>query len=121
VVLHVGDHDPSGVHLFSSAYEDVAAWAHHLGGAVTFERVAVTPEQIEHTTLPTAPPKATDRRAFHGEACQAEALATTTLATIVTAAIEEHLDLAILRERGSRSSCDQLVTKEPVSAALDRH
>ncbi len=96
VVLHVGDHDPSGVHLFTSAYEDVKAWADDLGGAVTFERVAVTPEQIAEHDLPTAPPKATDRRAFHGEACQAEALDPTTLAAIVAAAIEEHLDLDIL-------------------------
>jgi hypothetical protein len=97
IVLHVGDHDPSGVHLFNAAYEDVEAWSAHLGGAVKFQRVAVTPEQIGTYNLPTAPPKTTDRRAFDGETCQAEALDPATLAGILTAAIESHLDMDTYR------------------------
>jgi hypothetical protein len=30
-VLHIGDHDPSGVHCFSSLSEDVASFADHYG------------------------------------------------------------------------------------------
>jgi len=97
IVLHVGDHDPSGVHLFSAAYEDVQAWAEHFGGKVEFERVAVTPQQIDTYNLPTAPPKPTDKREFRGQTCQAEALDPITLADIVRTAIEDHIDLDIYR------------------------
>jgi hypothetical protein len=55
-ILHIGDHDPSGVHVFSALAEDVQAFA---GPAhdVRFTRLAVTPEQIKALHLPTAPPK----------------------------------------------------------------
>ena len=71
-VLHIGDHDPSGAHLFLALAEDVKAFADELGGIVNFSRLAVTPGQIERLGLVTAPPKVSDRRAFTGETCQAE-------------------------------------------------
>jgi hypothetical protein len=74
-VLHVGDHDPSGGHMFVTLKEDVEAFVNELGGEVTFTRVAVTPAQVAQYDLPTAPQKASDKRAFHGSTCQAEALA----------------------------------------------
>ena len=66
-VLHIGDHDPSGAHLFLAVAEDVKAFADELGGIVNFSRLAVTPGQIERLGLVTAPPKVSDRRAFTGE------------------------------------------------------
>jgi hypothetical protein len=74
-VLHIGDHDPSGVSMFLAFLEDVEAFTRDLGGAATFTRLAVTPEQIDRYDLPTAPAKDTDKRAFSGATCQAEALA----------------------------------------------
>ena len=91
-VLHVGDHDPSGVSMFLAFLEDVEAFTLDLGGDATFTRLAVTPQQIQRYRLPTAPPKATDNRAFHGQTCQAEALAPDVLAGILRSAIEERLD-----------------------------
>jgi hypothetical protein len=88
-VLHIGDHDPSGAHLFIAFAEDVAAFAGELGGDVRFTRLAVTPEQIAAYRLPTAPAKPTDRRAFTGPTAQAEALASDDLAGILRAAIDE--------------------------------
>jgi hypothetical protein len=94
-VLHIGDHDPSGVHLFSSLAEDVAAMVDYLGGEFepVFTRLAVTPAQIAELDLPTAPPKATDRRAFSGETVQAEAIPPDVLARIVREAIEARQDV----------------------------
>ena len=42
-VLHIGDHDPSGVHLFSSMQEDVQQIASGLGleTEIRFSRLAV--------------------------------------------------------------------------------
>src|SRR5262249_14548778 len=64
-VLHIGDHDPSGVSMFTAYLEDVEAFTRDLGGEATFTRLAVTPDQIAAYDLPTAPPKPTDRRAFN--------------------------------------------------------
>ena len=98
-VLHIGDHDPSGVHIFSSLAEDVQEFA--AGEAqrqgkpeplVEFERLAVTPAQIAVYKLPTVPAKRTDRRSFEGETCQCEALPPDALAAIVEHAIKTRLD-----------------------------
>ena len=105
-VLHVGDHDPSGVHIFTNLEQDVAAFAdgeakrHELPSpSVTFERLAVTPEQVLQYRLPTSPPKPTDNRSFEGvETCQCEALPPDVLARIVRQAMESHIDLEMLTD-----------------------
>jgi hypothetical protein len=94
-VLDLGDHDASGVHKYYAFCEDVAAFTRDLGGEVTFTRLAVTPAQIRRYRLPTAPPKPTDKRAFNGRTCQAEALAPDDLADILRIAIEERIDRAV--------------------------
>lgn len=93
-VLHIGDHDPSGEHLFLSLADDVAALIRDmdLEGSVQFTRLAVTPSQISNLALPTAPPKPTDRRSFDGETVQAEAIPPDVLAQIVTDAIANRFD-----------------------------
>lgn len=97
VVLHVGDHDPSGVTIFDSAAGDIAALTADLGitHAPRFVRIAVTPEQIRRFSLPSAPPKATDkRRAWEGgETVQAEALPPDVLSAEVRQAVLAHLDV----------------------------
>ena len=68
IVLHIGDHDPSGEHIFVNLERDVSAFIDDMGaeGIVSFERIAVTPQQIIEFSLPTAPAKLTDRRSFAG-------------------------------------------------------
>jgi len=99
-VLHVGDHDPSGVAIFDSTEADVSkllADATDKSGVVWFARVAVTPEQIERYGLLEAPPKGTDRRGqWKGGTVQAEALSPAALAEEVEQAIRAHLDLDLL-------------------------
>ena len=98
-VLHVGDHDPSGVHLFTALAEDVGAMVEALGGnPPRFTRLAVTPAQAEALRLPTAPPKPTDRRAFAGETVQAEAIPPDVLARMVLDAIEARQDEAVRQD-----------------------
>lgn len=105
-VLHIGDHDPSGAHLFLALAEDVRAFTDSLGGGpVTFTRLAVTPEQITRLHLETAPKKMTDRRAFGGSTCQVEAIAPDALKEIIRDAIEARIDddaLAQVMDREER-------------------
>lgn len=93
LVLHCGDYDPSGVHIFSSLEEDICDFVDSLGGSVAFERVLVLPEHIEQHNLETAPPKKTDNRSFGDHrTVQAEAFAPDVLARIVEAAITDQTD-----------------------------
>ncbi|OYW52883.1 MAG: hypothetical protein B7Y80_19350 [Hyphomicrobium sp. 32-62-53] len=114
-VLHIGDHDPSGTHLFSSLAEDVGAMCAELVGKLpTFTRLAVTPAQIDAFNLPTAPAKVTDRRAFEGQTVQAEALPPDILSGIVREAIEARRDRATLEqvlaaEAGHRTALTEML------------
>ena len=102
VILHLGDLDPSGVSIFDSVAEDVAAFveADRPWGTITvaFERVALTPEQVREYDLPTAPPKATDSRSkgWDGGTCQLEALPPNVIADILREAIERHINHEML-------------------------
>lgn len=91
-VFHIGDHDPSGVHIFSSLEEDIVAFMEGRGTEIGFVRLAVLHEHIERYSLPTAPPKATDKRSFDGETVQAEALPPDILCGILSHALAEQVD-----------------------------
>jgi len=113
-VLHIGDHDPSGIHLFTSMAEDVQAIARDLdlNRDIKFSRLVVTPEQITLYSLPTAPPKPTDQRSFDGDTTQAEALPPDILAKIVQAAITDRVDMNVYHgvlaaEQKTRSQLSQ--------------
>ena len=92
-ILHVGDHDPSGLALFEAAAEDVEAFAGF--GSAEFKRIAVTVEQIERYQLPTAPAKTRDKRSawVGGGTVQAEALPPDVLADEVRQAVIAELDM----------------------------
>lgn len=98
VILHLGDYDPSGVSIYDSVAEDVAAFveADRRHGLITvqFERIALTSAQVELHSLPTAPPKATDSRSkgWDGGTCQLEALPPNVIAEILKEAIEQRID-----------------------------
>jgi hypothetical protein len=108
VILHLGDHDPSGDSIFNDGLvEDIYAFLakdvphtepHEVAA---FERVALKAEHIERFDLPTEPPKKTDSRTrnWHGEAaCQLEALPPDVLAGLLDATIKTYLNLAVYEE-----------------------
>jgi len=97
LVFHIGDHDPSGVHVFGSLDADIRAFLDAMGGRAEFVRLAVTPDQIDEHDLPTSPPKTTDRRTFEGDTVQAEALPPDVLADVVRDAIDGALDAEIFQ------------------------
>ena len=77
---------------------------------------AVIPKQIRALRLPTAPPKLTDRRAFRGQTCQAEAIAPDVVADILRSAIEARIDHAayqrvLRRERKVRRQLLERLTE----------
>jgi hypothetical protein len=92
-VLHIGDHDPSGVHVFSSIAEDVIAFSEGFSEEPPhFTRLTVTTEQITELALPTAPAKETDHRSFSGATTQVEAIPPDVMTQIIREAIESRLN-----------------------------
>lgn len=87
VILHLGDFDPSG----EAIVEADKPWGTI---SVQFQRVALTADQIQAYTLPTAPPKASDSRtrAWRGETCQLEALPPDAIADLLGKTISTYID-----------------------------
>lgn len=103
VMLHLGDYDPDGESIFDSLVEDVVGFleedAPHVADlsqrTPLFRRLALTGDQVERYSLPTAPPKKTSSRTknWTGSAtCQLEALPPDLLRDIVVDTVEEYLD-----------------------------
>lgn len=116
-VYHLGDHDPSGVDAWRDLQAKVVGFLEpntqfltiddhgrngHLfddGSAAYFERLAVTPEQIEAWDLPTRPTKASDTRAaaWSGGSVEVDAIPPTKLRELVEDAVTQHIDQDALR------------------------
>jgi hypothetical protein len=92
-IFHFGDYDPSG----QDAARDIEAKLRRYApeAEIHFERVAVTPEQIEEWNLPTRPTKTKDTRAKKfGSATPVEldAIPARQLRQLVRDRIERHID-----------------------------
>lgn len=98
VLLHVGDHDPSGAAIFERVTADAAAFTRERRivqtSGIEGVRVALTGPQVAAYGLPTAPVKASDSRSkgWTGGTCQLEALPPDLLAHLVRLAIEDRQD-----------------------------
>ena len=110
VVLYVGDYDPSGLQIAETLetklieHLDYAAEYHNSDApALTFERVAITEQQIVDHALPTKPVKATQSRKRYdiSQTVEAEAMRPHALRRIVADAFEPMIDqkqMAMMRE-----------------------
>jgi hypothetical protein len=114
IMYQLGDHDPSGVDAWLNFANKVAAFAPD--AEVTFQRLAVLPEQIYTLDLPTRPTKRTDTRSagFVGESVEVDAIPPSKLREIVRNAIEKYIDpqaLALTRsvEASERDVLTQLI------------
>ena len=99
VVFHLGDYDPDGESIFDSLVEDVRGFmsedAPNVVKRAVFQRVALTPEQVDRYGLPTAPPKKSSSRTknWTGSAtCQLEALPPDVLSRELIEHVEMFLD-----------------------------
>jgi hypothetical protein len=92
-IYHLGDFDPSGVNAGEKIEETLREMAPDAD--ITFERLAVTPEQIASWNLPTRPTKASDTRAkgFGDISVELDAIEPNRLREIVQRATERHLPL----------------------------
>lgn len=115
VVLHLGDHDPSGIDMtrdvadrlamfiaqdldICGAGEDAETYAYELGEELTIERIALNMEQVRAYDPPPNPAKLTDSRGrgyisrFGRSSWELDALDPATLVGLITNAVESHRD-----------------------------
>jgi hypothetical protein len=96
VILHFGDHDPSGIDMSRDIQERLTLF----GSNVEVRRLALTMEQIEEYTPPPNPAKETDARfagylaEYGDESWELDALRPDVLATLVRDAVLELRDEA---------------------------
>jgi hypothetical protein len=90
-IYHLGDFDPSGVNAGEKIEETLRELAPD--ASIYFERIAVTPEQIDVWDLPTRPTKQSDSRAkgFGAISVELDAIPPDNLRGLVQMAIEQHL------------------------------
>jgi hypothetical protein len=96
-LYYFGDHDPSGVDITRSVEQGIREFAPEAD--ITFERVAVTRDQIVDLGLLTRPTKTTDsrHRKFEGESVEVDAIPPTVLRELVDGSIRRHVDAEALR------------------------
>ena len=100
VILNVGDHDPSGLDAWRNAQEMLTRFVGESVGSAAvrrhlyFERLAVTPEQIDSMDLVTRPTKASDTRAagFSGRSVEVDAVPSGELRQIVRENLDRWVD-----------------------------
>lgn len=91
-LYYFGDRDPSGVDIDRFVERELRTYAPDCD--LTFERVAVLPEQIDEYGLQTRPTKKSDSRSksFEGESVEVDAIAPDELRAICDRCITRHID-----------------------------
>jgi hypothetical protein len=115
LVLHVGDLDDDGRKIFTAAKEDVEAWADSVEREASFERLAVTEQQVADLELPDDPEKAGN--------VQAEAIPPDVMARILREAIETRINEDVLNANRAENQRrrDRMVERLAPEAIDDAH
>lgn len=104
VVLHLGDHDPSGIDMSRDLQERLELFSRNTA-PIDFRRLALNMDQVEEQTPPPNPAKITDSRyasyrALYGEeSWELDALSPQYLHKLVSAEVEGLIDFARWNER----------------------
>lgn len=116
-ILHFSDHDSSGIDMTRDLQRRINRYAHGYG-FIRVERVALTYEQVQKYDLAPNPTKTTDPRAAmyiaqYGHECwELDAIEPTELESLVTDAIESHLDLDQWKESKERVETEKEEVKK---------
>ena len=90
-LYYFGDWDPSGKIIPKVIERELRQ--HAPNAEIHFERIAITPEQIQNMGLPTKPPKSsTHSKGFKGGTVEIEAMPVPMLLDLIRDCIEQHID-----------------------------
>lgn len=97
-VLHLGDHDPSGIDMTRDLTDRIAMFTYGLVTEYDIDRIALTMDQIDEVRPPENPAKSTDsrfasyRREYGTSSWELDALTPQYLNSLVETHIETHID-----------------------------
>lgn len=104
VILHLGDHDPSGIDMTRDNRDRLEIFA-NVGAGIPVHRLALNMDQIEEHEPPPNPTKLTDSRArgyletFGESSWELDALEPRMIERLIRDAVEEMIDEEIMGER----------------------
>lgn len=114
VVIHLGDHDPSGRDMS----RDIVDRLNFFGVGLEFKRIALNMNQIEEYAPPPNPTKLTDSRAtgyideFGYECWELDALAPEVIDKLIEDTVNQYLDMALFLEmREKEDEAKQVLRK----------
>lgn len=115
IILHFGDHDPSGIDMSRDIFDRLELFS---GFPVEVKRLALNMPQIEQHKPPPNPAKLTDSRAneyvkkYGGNSWELDALNPEILSNLVAANIESLIDRKAWREAKSRETTQRSVLQK---------
>ncbi|WP_251611986.1 hypothetical protein [Pumilibacter muris] len=116
-IIHLGDHDPSGIDMSRDIIERLTMFSEELRDRIELDRIALNMPQIRKYNPPPNPAKITDSRygayvsQHGGKSWELDALDPRVLDDLIDKSIQEHLDkgLYLERERSEKSERDRLL------------
>lgn len=105
VVLHLGDHDPSGIDMTRDLQDRLGLFLEDACDASKLDRIALTMEQIREVKPPPNPAKVTDsrydsyRRSYGSESWELDALEPSYLTRLVQSHIDKYRDVDLWNAR----------------------
>lgn len=120
VVIHLGDHDPSGIDMTRDNADRLALYARY---GVEVRRVALNMDQIEEHNPPPSPTKVSDSRAkgyidAYGSSCwELDALEPKTLDELIRSSVGDYIDDAKWKAAGALEA----ELRAPLSLLHDRY
>lgn len=104
VLLHLGDHDPSGIDMSRDLLDRLRLFSRDRI-PIEFERIALNMDQIEEQQPPPNPAKVTDsryakyQRMYGDESWELDALSPSYLHGLVTQKVEQYIDHSLWQQR----------------------
>ena len=110
VIIHLGDHDPSGIDMSRDIQDRLKMFMGENADALTFRRIALNMDQVVEYHPPPNPAKTTDSRynayqeQFGIESWELDALNPATLDQLISDAVQEYIDEDQWQEDSNRES-----------------
>lgn len=121
VILHLGDHDPSGIDMTRDNDDRLALFAGYRG-APTVERIALNMDQVEEYGPPPNPAKMTDSRFdnylrnYGDESWELDALEPSVIDKLIRAHVNKYRDMDLWAEMEDSLEADESTLDEIIEA-----
>lgn len=122
-IIHLGDHDPSGIDMSRDITDRLQMFVqHHCGEDVTVNRVALNMDQVREYNPPPNPAKVTDSRAekymdkYGDESWELDALEPAVLTELITNTVNDLMD----GEQWEEDKAQEQKHRDDLAKAADR-